>query len=263
MKKLKFLGASAATASLVALLFTSLGAQGRGGQPSAPAGPVPRTADGKPDLRGHWIAPPLYASNILEEHPGGFGIQAGKSVIIDPPDGKIPYQPWALAQRDENRKPENAYLDNEGRCVLAGVPRIMLFSFELDYVPDRVLFISDYVHHTRSFWLNRKEHLSPNLRTWMMDSIARWDGDTLVVDSANFVGKGWFALGGDFMTDEGHIVERFSMSDANTLNWTATLTDPKAYTKPWTVRVNWRLGADEELIEFICNENNLDVKHLK
>src|SRR3990170_4823813 len=86
------------------------------------SGPVPRTPDGKPDLRGFWNAPPLFSSNILEEHLAGFGIQAGKSVVIDPPDGTIPYQPWALARRNENRREENAYLDNEGRCILSGMP---------------------------------------------------------------------------------------------------------------------------------------------
>lgn len=94
----------------------------------APACRGPRTPDGKPDLRGHWIAPPLRNSNILEEHAGGFGIQAGQSVVVDPPDGKIPYQPWALAERDRRRRPENNYEDTEGRCILSGMPRIMLFS---------------------------------------------------------------------------------------------------------------------------------------
>jgi hypothetical protein len=250
-------------------------AAGRGGrgQAAAPAGPVPRTADGKPDLRGHWIAPPLFNSNILEEHAGGFGIQAGRSVVIDPPDGKIPYQPWALAQRDENRKPENAYLDNEGRCVLAGVPRILLFSFSLNYLPDRILFISDYVHHTRNLWLNRKEHLPTNIRLWMGDALAHWEGDTLVVDIANLNGRPWFALGGDFMTDKGHIVERYTMSDSNTLNWTATITDPATYTRPWTMTTGggtgpapqpFRRGPDAgEELEDTCHEGNADLAHLK
>jgi hypothetical protein len=100
----------------------------------------------------------------------------------------------------------------------------------------------------------------------MMDSIAHWDGDTLVVDSANFIGKGWFALGGDFMTEEGRMVERFSMSDANTLNWTATITDPKAYTRPWTMTSAepFKRGAPAgEALEDTCHEGNADLAHLK
>jgi hypothetical protein len=132
----------------------------------APAAPAPRTADGKPDLRGHWIAPPLRNSNILEEHAGGFGIQAGKSVVLDPPDGKIPYQPWALAERDRRRRPENSYEDNEGKCILSGMPRIMLFSFRILYFPDTVLFLSDYIAANRIIRM-RGPHIADGIRLYM------------------------------------------------------------------------------------------------
>lgn len=216
-------------------------------------------------MRGHWNAPPLFNSNILEEHPGGFGIQAGKSVVIDPPDGKIPYQPWALAQRNENRRPENAYLDNEGKCFPAGVPRIMLFSFDVEYLPDSVVLFVDYVHHTRIISMNRKQHLPNAIRLWMGDPIGHWEGETLVVDSTNFNGKTWMALGGDFMTENGHIVERFTMIDSNTLKWTATITDPKTYTRPWTMTsaAPFVRGTDDEMLEDSCHEGNADLVHLK
>ena len=240
------------------------GGRGRGG-PAKPAGPVPRTPDGKPDLRGHWNPAAFTASNILEEHPGGFGVQAGKSVITDPPNGVIPYQPWALKQRDENRKPENGYLDNEGKCFRAGVPRIMLFAFEAEYIRGDIVLFYDYVKHTRVIAMNRKTHLPGGIRLWMGDPLGRWEGDTLVVDSTNYNGKAWFALGGDFMTDSGTTLERFVMRDANTLTWTVTITDPKAYTRPWTMTTAapfQRRPLDEQL-EDTCHEGNADLDNLK
>jgi hypothetical protein len=248
--------------------FVQLAAQRgapQGGDAAARPTTVRRTADGRPDLRGAWRAPRLYNSNILEEHPGGFGIQPGRSVVIDPKDGIIPYQPWALKQREENRKSENAYLDNEGRCVLSGMPRIMLFSFEIEYAGNDILLFFDYVHTTRVIHMDRRTHLPSSVRLWLGDSIGRWEGDTLVVDTANFNGQFWFALGGDFATDALTMVERFRLSDANTLQWEATLTDPKAFTRPWTWQWNepYRRGEAGEMGEEACHEGNVDIVRLK
>jgi hypothetical protein len=228
-------------------------------------GPIPRTADNKPDLRGGWNSPPLFSSHILEEHLGGFGIQPGKSVVVDPPDGIIPYQPWALAQRNENRRSENAYLDNEGRCIISGLPRVMLFSFELQYSGNDIVMFFGYGHITRIVHMDRRTHLPDNVRLWMGDSIGWWEGDTLVVDTTNFNGKAWFVLGGDFSTDALHIVERFTLSDPNTMQWQATLTDPKAYSRPWTMKWNnpYRRGSIQEIENDECQEGNDVLAHLK
>jgi hypothetical protein len=257
---------SAAWIPAAALAQDAEGARGgRGARPREPGGPVPRTPDGKPDLRGRWDPAAFTASNILEEHPGGFGVQAGKSVITDPPDGKIPYQPWALKQRDENRKPENGYLDNEGKCFRAGVPRIMLFAMEIIYIPDNIVLLYDYVKHTRTISMTRRTHLPESIKLWMGDPLGHWEGDTLVVESTNFNGKAWFALGGDFMTDAGSVVERFKMTDSNTLTWNATLTDPKAYTRPWTMTTSapFIRQPAEEMLEDTCHEGNADLDNLK
>lgn len=223
-----------------------------------------RTPDGKPNLRGFWDGPPLLNSYILEEHHGGFGIQAGPTVVIDPPDGKIPYQPWALAQRNENRKAENAYLDNGGRCILPGMPRIMLFSFEAQYAANDLVLVFSHNRTTRIIHMDRRTHIPSAIRLWLGDSFGYWEGDTLIVDSANFNGKFWFALGGDFATNALHIVERFVLSDANSLQWQATLSDPKAFTRPWTWR-QWvfRRGTEEEWLEDACHEGNAALVHLK
>jgi hypothetical protein len=279
-----------ATLSVVWLASALAAGQGRGGQgrgggqgggeqvsgqdfegtgparPRPPAGPVPRTADGKPDLRGYWIAPPLRNSNILEEHAGGFGIQAGKSVVIDPPDGIIPYQPWALRERDYHRRPEMNYEDNEGKCVLSGMPRIMLFAFRINYSGDNILFLSDYIGATRVI-RTKGPHVPNGIRLYMGDPVAKWDGDTLVVDTTNFNGKFWFALGGDFASEAMHMTERFKMLDSNTLAWQATIADPKVFTRPWTMEAgpfNRELTDKlEEEIEDSCHEGNADLDNLK
>lgn len=225
---------------------------------------VLRTSDGRPNLRGYWNSPDLLSSNILEEHAGGFGIQAGPTVVMDPPDGKIPYQPWALAQRNENRKAENAYLDSGGRCALPGMPRIMLFDFEALYTANDLVLIFGHNETTRIIHMGRRTHLPSAIHLWMGDSIGYWEGDALVVDTANFNGKFWFALGGDFATDALRTVERFVLTDANHLQWQATLTDPKALTRPWTWKDRvFERNDGEDWLEDACHEGNAALVHLK
>jgi hypothetical protein len=235
----------------------------------AAAGPIPRTVDGTPNLAGRWLRSREEegrATNIIEEHPAGYGIDAGKSLIIDPPDGIFPYQPWALQERNRRRRDENAYEDPQAKCVLSGVPRIMNFDFEILQWPDRVVVFYDYVHTTRIIPLDGQPHLSDRIRLYMGDPRGRWEGDTLVVDTTNVNGKTWMALGGDFMSADAHIVERFTMLDANRLRWEATVTDPKVFTRPWTVRYgpftrDRRPGAEE--LEDACHEGNVDLVHIK
>ena len=98
--------------------------------PPSPTGPVPRRPDGKPDLTGYWDGSEgvLHNTVILEEHVGGFGVQAGKSLIIDPKDGKIPYQPWALVERDRRRDDANGYEDHVGHCEFYDIARVHQFA---------------------------------------------------------------------------------------------------------------------------------------
>lgn len=148
----------------------------------AAVGPIPRTPDGKPYLGGRWLRSQEgegRATNIIEEHPAGYGINAGKSLIMDPPDGIFPYQPWALKERDRRRRDENAYEDPQGKCVLSGVPRIMNFDFEILQWPDRVVVFYDYIHTTRIIPLDGRPHLPDRIRLYMGDPRGRWEGDTL------------------------------------------------------------------------------------
>jgi len=270
--KLLFVLAGAQIVSLLAVLVINpvpAAAQGRAGGTPSPAGPVPRTPDGKPNLTGRWngSAGPIAHTNLIEEHTGGFGINAGKSLIIDPPDGLIPYQPWALAERNRRRDDANGYEDPVGHCEFYDIGRIHSFAQEIMYSGNTVI-INANQHITRVVDMTRREHLPEGIRLWLGDPIGRWEGDTLVVDSSNFNDKTRMAIGGDFHGAEAHIVERFTMVDANTLNWTMTIDNPKVFTRPWTMtsgkpmaRVEAPGGDFDD--EDTCHEGNVDLVHLK
>jgi hypothetical protein len=154
------------------------------------AGPVPRTADGKPDMTGRWngSAGPIAHTNILEEHPGGFGINAGQSLIIDPANGVIPYQPWALKERDRRREDANGYEDPVGHCEFYDIARLHPFVWDVLYAGNLIV-INANQHITRVIDLTRREHLPSGIRLWDGDPIGRWDGDALVIESTNFNAK--------------------------------------------------------------------------
>jgi hypothetical protein len=272
-------------AAVVLFVVTSMplaGQQGRGGggaaaqggrggaNEAAPAGPIPRRPDGKPDLSGNWSgrAPEGGTSTvILENHPGGFGITAGHSLIIDPTDEKIPYQPWALVERDRRRDDANGYEDPVGHCEFYDIGRIHSFDQEIMYSGDFIIF-NVQQHITRVFDMRRREHLPAAIRLWDGDPVARWEGDTLVVDSTNFNGRTRMALGGDFYSPNAHIVERWTMPNSNTIRWTMTIDDPAVFTRPWTMTSavpmqRLRGPATDFDDEDTCHEGNVDLAHLR
>lgn len=268
-------------AFVVTLAVTSVPASSptrQGGDAATAAGPIPRTPDGKPDLRGTFsgMGRGLTHTVILEEHPPGFGIQGGKSLIIDPPDGIIPYQPWALAERDRRREDVNAYEDPVGHCEFYDIGRLHSFAQRFLYSGNNII-IAAQEQIMRVIDMNRRQHLPEGIRLWLGDPIGRWEGDTLVVDSTNFNGKTRMALGGDFYSSNAHVVERFTMVDADTIIWTMTVTDPTVFTRPWTFTTaapmtrqkpgsnDW--GRAFRLIdpqwEHDCHEGNVVLRHMR
>lgn len=256
---------------LTVFVMTSVptfGQGGRGGGASSPAGPVPRRPDGKPDLTGSWNGSggALTHTNIIEEHPGGFGILAGKSLIIDPPDGVIPYQPWALEERNRRRLDTNGYEDPASHCESYGMARLHQFNLDFTYSGNFLVIDASIQHVTRIIDISRRQHLPDNIHLWVGDSIASWEGDTLVIETTNFTGKTWMDFG-DFHGPDARIVERFTMVDSNTINWTMTITNPKVFTRPWTMTsaapLARRRAGDRGEGEDACHEYNIDLVHLK
>ena len=264
-----WLGLSTAHAQLGAQDLNSVAAEAQ--KRAEERTPVPRMSDGKPNLTGFWRPSGIGATYSWEKHLGGFGIQSeGPTTIADPPDGILPYQPWALAERERRRRPENAYEENVGKCILPGMPRMMVYNFSIAQTLDKLVMFHETDRAHRVFRFDGRPPLPSAIRLWMGDARGRWEGDTLVVESANFNGEGWGNLGGDVISDAMHIVERYRMVNASTMWWEATMTDPKVYTRPWTMRFpapHVKTGPEPDSSNFdyedSCHEGNVDLKHIK
>jgi hypothetical protein len=258
--------------------------QGRGGgaprvAPALPpAGPIPRTADGKPNLEGVFsgMGSGLTHTVILEAHTSGFGIRGGPSLIIDPPDGIIPYQPWALVERNKRREDVNAYEDPVGHCEFYDIGRLHSFAQRFMYTGGNIA-IAGQEQIVRIIDMNRKQHLPASIRLWNGDPIGWWEGDTLVIETTNFNGRTRMALGGDFYSPNARVVERYTMKDSNTITWTMTITDPTVFTRPWTFTSaapmtrqvegsndwNRALRLLDPAWEHDCHEGNVVLRHMR
>ena len=198
---------------------------------------VPRTPDGLPDLQGIWQVRDTAAAFDLEDHPGALGIPPGLSVIVQPAGGKIPYKPEALAKREANFK--NRKVDDPlNKCYMPGVPRItyLNFPFQIFETPQYTLIAYEYIHNYRTIFTNKTEHLD-GLDWWNGDSRGHWEGDTLVVDVSDFNDQTWFDAAGDYHSDKLHVVERYTRTGPDTLEYEATIEDPDVFTQPWKIRI--------------------------
>ena len=210
------------------------------GQAAAPANAVPRMPDGKPDLTGIWQVLDLSLDGNIEPHSASWGVHAGQGAIVDPPDGKIPYLPAALAKRQENYK--NRAQDPVAHCFKPGVPRITYtpFPFQITQNPKWVQITYEFVHNHRNIYLNESTHLE-GIDFYNGDSRAKWDGDTLVVDVTNLNDDPkhptWFDASGNYHSDALHVVERWTRTGPDTMTYRATMEDPKVFSRPWTIEV--------------------------
>jgi hypothetical protein len=215
---------------------------------------APRTPDGRPDLQGIWQARNTAAS-ALEAHGAFGGIAAGNGVVVDPPDGKIPYKPEALEKRKQNFE-NRATADPLNKCFLPGLPRInyMPYPFQIFQTPKFVLMAYEYDHATRTIPMDGSKHLE-DLDLWMGDSRGHWEGDTLVVEVADNVEQTWFDLAGDFHSDALKVTERYTRTGPETLQYEATLEDPKVFTKPWKISMRLYLHTEKnaQLYEYECH----------
>jgi hypothetical protein len=219
--------------------------------------------DGKPDLTGFYLADAGGSNYGLERSPGDPLTPPARGVVVDPQDGILPYQPWARAERIDRSLPHRGYDDPTAHCFVAGVPRSM-------YVPSphQILQPPGYVVilFERMSWrvipIDGRPHLPDDIRLWQGDSVGRWEGDTLVVETKNLNGKTWLNEVGDFVSHAEQVVERFTPVDANTITYRATVTDPLVYTRPWTIEMPLKRDQDE-LLEVACHEDNQDLQHLK
>ena len=225
---------------------------------------IPRTADGHPDFSGVWQGGgvSLY---------GGVGGNTRATAAV--PKGTPPPAPRAkpeplvyldAAEAKVKAGAATAVLDDPTlKCLLPGVPRIygMPMPFEIVQTPKELVIIFESFHAWRRIPFNAR-HDDPD-PSFMGDSIASWDGDTLVVDVAGLNGKTWLDGRGHFTTEKTHIVERYVLN-GDTISYSATVDDPTILAKPWTQRYTLiRLKEGERPLEYECLENNQDIPHMQ
>lgn len=212
----------------------------------------PRTPDGRPDLQGIWQV--LNTANIdLEDHGGSLGVPAGRSVIVDPPDGRIPYRDDARVQRNANRANRESD-DPMARCYLAGVPRTMYLPFPIQIfqTEEEVVFLSEYVHSWRWVPLTNLPRY-PGYESWMGDPRGHWEGDTLVVETIGFNDATWFDSAGNYHSDALKVTERFRRASDDTIAYDATIEDEQVFTQPWTISMLlYRRSDMDRLLEYEC-----------
>ena len=196
---------------------------------------------------------------------------ARTSLIVDPPDGKIPAMTDAGKERAAARRaaarthgPADSYENRSlfERCLTRGVPDGMLpgpynNNMQLLQTPGHVAILTEMIHDARVIPMDGRPHTSPILRAWMGDSRGRWDGDTLVIDTINFTDKTSFRGAGASL----HVVERFTRVDADTLEYRFTVDDPTTWTRPWTVAYPM-LKTDGPIYEYACHEGNYGLRDI-
>jgi len=221
----------------------------------------PRTPDGQPDLSGYWRHR-TPAHEDLEEHPREVDDSGGPSVLVDPPDGKVPMQAWADAKRQEYAA---KYIDQNIQCYVSGVPRhLYMGAYQFLQTKDYIMISSEETRAYRMVTLDGRPHIGKNILLWQGDSRGRWEGNTLVIETTNQNGMVWLDQQGRFYTDEAKVVERITFLDANTVHFEATLTDPNVYTRPFTMAFPLRRNLTQgyQIMEESCYEGEANVQHL-
>ena len=212
---------------------------------------IPRTGDGHPDLSGVWQVVNTAAWN-LQNHVAEKGIPAGLGVVEG---DEIPYQPWALKKKAENTRTHTTS-DPETKCYLPGVPRItyMPYPFEIVQTPKATAIMYEYVHALRTIYTDGTTHPEGHIDWWMGDSRGHWEGDALVVDVVDFNEDTWLDRAGNFHSDALHVVERYTLIDRDHIQYSATLEDPKVFTRRWaiTMPLYRRIEKNVQVLEYEC-----------
>jgi len=262
---------------LACLLSTAVSAQwpayvrpdvpkGADGQPDMNA-PAPRLANGKPDFSGVW------ESRVGPS--GRFGAPALPSLTPDAPPvasfaniesnikGGLPYTPWAAELRKQ-RIATNSQDNPDAHCLPMGFMQFHTHTQprKIVHTKDEMIIMYEVNYGLRQVFTDGRSLPKDDPQPWWEGySVGKWDGDTLVVETTGFRGDGWLDVNGAPFTDALKLTERFRRPSYGRLEIDLTIDDAKAYTKPWTVRVNQRLSPGDQLIEFVCNENEQSSKH--
>ena len=227
---------------LVLLVTETFAAEGR----------IPRLSNGHPDFSGIWQTTSA-ADYDLEPHSARPGTPPGAGVVEG---DSIPYLPSAQTQRKKNFE-KRAQDDPRLKCWTLGTPRGIYYPepFQIFQRPRDLTLVFQFGHSVRTIHTNGTLHpTKTDNEYWLGDSRGSWQGDTLVVDVTDFTDETWLDRAGNFHSTALHVVERWTLIDANTIEYKATLDDPQVYSKPWTLSVflHRHREKDFQLIEDYC-----------
>ena len=226
------------TRSLASLVGTWLVVAGAAVLMAEP--PIPRTAEGRPNLQGYW------------QVRGRPGESLEASGVVE--GGKIPYLLAAAEQRAKNTAAK-ATADPLSHCYIPGVPRIMLMEwpFQILQTKDHLAMLFEWTLNYRLIFADGSPHYSP-FTPFMGDARGRWEGDTFVVNVTSLNDRTWLDETGTLHSNALHVVERYTLRSPDVLLYEATLEDPNVYSRPWTIRMPLyrRLDENAQLMEFKC-----------
>jgi hypothetical protein len=212
-------------------------------------GPAPRLPDGTPDLSGVWVGGGPVGDIAA-------GLMPGEEIKLKP-------------EAEALMKKRMAADDPEAQCLPTGVPRVAPYPWRILQTPaygkaTHLYFLFEgNVHSYRQIFMDGRAHPDDLEATWYGHSVGHWEGDTLVIDTVGFNDRFWFDFKGHPHTTQLHIVERYTRTSTGKLENVTTITDPGAYEKPFTIKFTATLRPGWDLMEYICNENNQDVEHIR
>jgi hypothetical protein len=241
---------------------------------------LPRLPDGHPDLQGLWLKSTggfqglfigsLDGTNFAAGGRGGNGRggrgggrgAGGGPALLGPPQ----YEYTAEALQEKQYRQQSPYLDPEARCHLPGVPRALdqpaaLYPVQIIQDDNYVALLHEAMHDVRIIPTDNSPH-PENYWAWDGDSRGRWEGDTLVVDVSNFNGRTWLDMEGNFVDENERVLERFTLTDPDTILYEATVTDPTVFVRPVEFRFALkRVPADQQILEYSCLEGERSLQH--
>jgi hypothetical protein len=245
--------AQASIAQTVPSASTSPAGSGGANNPAlvaeVPDGPPPRLPDGTPDFSGVWVG-----SGPIGDIRSG--LLAGEEVVL-------------LPAAEALMKSRMAADDPEALCLPTGVPRIAPYPWRIVQTPafgkaTHLFFLFEgNIHSYRQIFMDGREHPDDLEATWYGHSVGHWEDDTLVIETVGFNDLFWFDFVGHPHSTQLRTVERYTRTSFGELEVVTTVEDPGAYAKPFTVKYTHTLRPGWELMEYICNENNQDVEHIR
>ena len=275
--KHRVFGLSTAVAAMLAVI-SLVPVPAAGQTPASSRWNPPRLPDGQPDMQGLWMSNAIGAAHSVEDgrDPAADIIQGREGernpiVLVEPADGRIPYQPAAAAKRqqllaDIFTPTKREHVDPHVRATLDGVPRnnYVPGGLQIRQVPGYLMILYESNHAYRIIPMDGRPHAGEHVKLWMGDSRGRWEGTTLVIDVTNFNEDTWFDSHGTFHSDALHVVERWTLVGPDRIEYEVTIEDPKVFTRPWKIAfaINRNKENGYEYWEDSRHEGERDVEHI-